>query len=96
MRPGAGYHAQRFPLAGGDRVVFVTDGMLDRNAARVDVATLLAGTRGLHPRETVRALTRAVRRACGGQLRDDAAVWCLDWYGGPRRDRDVSRTRSSA
>jgi hypothetical protein len=39
----------------------------------------------------VQELTRAVVAACGGELRDDATVvLCLDWHGGPPRDRDAS------
>jgi hypothetical protein len=43
-----------------------------------------------HPREAVQELTRAVVAASGGELRDDATVLCLDWHGGPPRDRDAS------
>jgi hypothetical protein len=56
----------------------------------VDVAAVLAECASLHPREAVQELTRAVVAACGGELRDDATVLCLDWHGGPPRDRDAS------
>ena len=89
--PRAGrYTAQELELIAGDRLVFLTDGMLERNAASVDVAALLADCASLHPRETVQELTRAVVAACGGELRDDATVLCLDGHGGPPRDRDAS------
>ena len=74
---------QEFPIAPGDRIIFVTDGMLERNAAEVDVPDALSRSGDLHPREVVRALGDAVMRATGGKLRDDATVVCLDWYGGP-------------
>ena len=51
---------QRVPLAPGDRLVFVTDGMLERNAEHLDVAATLAQTGDLHPRELVHALGAAV------------------------------------
>jgi hypothetical protein len=70
--------------------VFLTDGMLERNAASVDVAARLVEGVSLHRREAVQELTRAVVAACGGQLRDDATVLCLAWHGGPPRDRDAS------
>jgi serine phosphatase RsbU (regulator of sigma subunit) len=83
------FRLQRFPLAPGDRLVFVTDGMLERNAAQLDVAATLGQTGDLHPREVVHELGAAVLRATAGDLRDDATVLVLDWYGGgPLRRRD--------
>jgi serine phosphatase RsbU (regulator of sigma subunit) len=82
---------QQFPLEPGDRLVFVTDGMLERNAARLDVAAALGETGHLHPREVVHELGAAVLRATAGDLRDDATVLVLDWYGG-----GPSRRRASA
>lgn len=84
------YREQDLDLQPGDRLVFVTDGMLERNATAVDVHSVLAANQHLHPREAVQELTRAVVQACGGELRDDATVLCLDWHGGPPRDRDAS------
>jgi serine phosphatase RsbU (regulator of sigma subunit) len=95
VRTGHRFRLQQFPLEPGDRVVFVTDGMLERNAAALDVAAALADTADMHPREVVHALGRAVMHATGGTLRDDAAVVCLDWYGGPIRQRQ-SRGGASA
>ncbi len=84
------YRVQELPLEAGDRLVFVTDGMLERNATAVDALSVLTASRHLHPREAVQDLTRAVVRACGGDLRDDATVLCLDWHGGPPRLREAS------
>jgi len=67
--------------------VFLTDGMQERNAATLDVAQALVDTARLHPREVVHALGDAVLHATGGNLRDDATMVCLDWYGGPPRLR---------
>ncbi len=85
--PGKTFEVQPFPLEPGDRIVFLTDGMLERNAAALDVAAALAGSADLHPREVVHELGAAVLRATGQDLRDDATMVCLDWYGGPPRDR---------
>ena len=81
---------QPLALEPGDRFMFLTDGMLERNAATVDVHSVIAACRDLHPREAVQELTRTVVAACGGELRDDATVLCFDWHGGPARDRDAS------
>ena len=86
----ADYVVQELPMEAGDRLVFLTDGMLERNAAEVDVLSALEASQHLHPREAVQELTRAVVDACGGELRDDATVLCFDWHGGPPRDRDAS------
>ncbi|SOD93385.1 Serine phosphatase RsbU, regulator of sigma subunit [Blastococcus haudaquaticus] len=85
--PGRSFQVQTFPLEPGDRLIFLTDGMLERNAAALDVAAALADSSELHPREVVHELGSAVLRATGGDLKDDATMVCLDWYGGPRRDR---------
>jgi serine phosphatase RsbU (regulator of sigma subunit) len=84
------YRVQELQLEPGDRLVFLTDGMLERNATAVDVPSVLIANRHLHPREAVQELTRAVVEACGGELRDDATVLCLDWHGGPPGERDAS------
>lgn len=84
------YHVQEVMLQAGDRLVFLTDGLLERNAADVDAMEILVETRHLHPREAVQALTQAVVEACGGKLRDDATALCLDWHGGPTGERDAS------
>ena len=84
---GRSFHLQRFPLEPGDRILFLTDGMLERGAEKTDIAAALAGTDGLHPRQVVHALGDAVMHATGGELLDDATVLCLDWYGGPPRPR---------
>jgi serine phosphatase RsbU (regulator of sigma subunit) len=89
LEAGRSFRVQQFPLEPGDRLVFVTDGMLERNAARLDVSTALGESGDLHPREVVHELGAAVLRATAGDLRDDATVLVLDWYGGgPLRRRD--------
>jgi rhodanese-related sulfurtransferase len=55
--------------------------MQERDAAAVDLASVVHDTRALHPREAVRTLTAAVLDACHGNLKDDATVLILDWHG---------------
>lgn len=80
-RAESDFRVQEVALRARDRLVFLTDGMLERNASAVDVASVLTASCHLHPREAVQRLTREVVKACGGELRDDAAVLCLDWHG---------------
>lgn len=88
---GHQYRAQPLPLAAGDRLVFLTDGLLERNAASLDVEALVLEEAGLHPREAVQHLIKAVLDGTGGgQLKDDATVMCLDWHGGPPRQRTTN------
>lgn len=82
------YATSRVDLQPGDRLVFLTDGMVERNAVGVDFPAAIADTRALHPREAVRALADLVLEATGHALSDDATVLCLDWHGGHGRDRD--------
>jgi serine phosphatase RsbU (regulator of sigma subunit) len=90
LQPGRGYRVQALQLEVGDRLVFVTDGMLERDAARMNIAAILTTSTNMHAREAVQHLTQAVLHASGGQLRDDATALCLDWHGGPPRDRDAT------
>jgi hypothetical protein len=71
--------------------VFLTDGMVERNAVNIDFPAAISETRSLHPREAVRALADRVLQATSNRLNDDATVLCLDWHGGHGghgRDRD--------
>jgi serine phosphatase RsbU (regulator of sigma subunit) len=85
--PGKSFEVQPFPLEPGDRIVLLTDGMQERNAVNLDVAKALIDTADLHPREVVHRLGAAVLDETGGDLRDDATMVCIDWYGGPPRAR---------
>ncbi|HEX6248486.1 MAG TPA: PP2C family protein-serine/threonine phosphatase [Nocardioidaceae bacterium] len=93
------YRSTRVGLEHGDRLVIVTDGMLERRAAAIDLPAALLRTRSLHPREAVRALADSALEATGHALSDDATVMCLDWYGHHGRDRasvsGADRSRAS-
>ena len=87
--PDYEYRVQPLPLRPGDRLMFLTDGMTERNAATVDIPALVAASADMHPREAVQHLTRAVLDATDGDLKDDATVMCLDWHGGRPRKRST-------
>ncbi len=84
------YRVQDLDLRPGDRLLMVTDGMLERHGEAVDLLALLKRTRDLHPREAALTLTSAVREAAGDRLADDATVMCLDWHGPQQTLRHVS------
>jgi serine/threonine protein phosphatase PrpC len=75
------------PLEPGDRLMFLTDGMLERNADSIDIAAVVAGGGEMHPREAVQDLVRVILDATCGELNDDATAMCLDWHGGPPQER---------
>jgi serine phosphatase RsbU (regulator of sigma subunit) len=81
------YRVQHLPLEPGDRLVFFTDGILERNTTSVDIEAMVAAGAEMHPREAVQHLIQAILQATGGALNDDATALCLDWHGGPMRER---------
>ncbi|MEU9178928.1 PP2C family protein-serine/threonine phosphatase [Streptomyces sp. NPDC048550] len=84
------YRVQSLDLRPGDRLVMLTDGMLERNADTVDLSKLIVRTRDLHPREAARTLIGAIVDAGNGHLEDDATVMCLDWHGTAPTQRDAA------
>ena len=87
---GHEYREQHLPLEPGDRLLLFTDGMLERNTTSVDVEAMVASGAQMHPREAVQHLTQAIFEATGGVLNDDATAMCLDWHGGPTRNRTTN------
>ncbi|MDP9419547.1 MAG: serine/threonine-protein phosphatase [Actinomycetota bacterium] len=75
------YDTLTVQLEPGDRLLFVTDGFLERNAIDVGVPSIMEASAKRHPREVVRELASNVLEATGHNLRDDATVLCIDWYG---------------
>lgn len=74
------YETHTVKLEAGDRLLIVTDGFLER-AGNVAVSDILVSSADRHPREVVRELAQDLLAATGGDLRDDATVLCIDWYG---------------
>ncbi|MET7745970.1 GAF domain-containing SpoIIE family protein phosphatase [Streptomyces sp. NPDC005385] len=89
VKPPHTYRLQRLDLQTGDRLVMLSDGMLERNAKAMDLPDLIVDTRTLHPREAARALIGAVVDASQGHLKDDATVICLDWHGTGNSQRNA-------
>jgi serine phosphatase RsbU (regulator of sigma subunit) len=81
------YTSDDLVLEPGDRVVFVTDGMLERNASALDLMAEIRETRSMHARETTRQLADDVLAVTGPTLADDATLMVLDWHGEHGRDR---------
>ncbi len=81
------YRPQRLDLLAGDRLVLVTDGIVEATPeggttfGQARLVELLVATRSLPPAETVRLVTREVLDHRAGQLDDDASVVVLDWAG---------------
>ncbi len=90
------YTSTTVDLVAGDRLVIVTDGMLERNATDLDLAALIAETRDLHPREATRCLADMVLKATGHALADDATLLILDWHGDHGQGRDTTSGTSNA
>jgi serine phosphatase RsbU (regulator of sigma subunit) len=76
------YRAAQLQLQPGDRLVLLTDGMLERGAAALDLPVRLQHLVPLHPREVVRVLGDLVLEVAGPTLPDDACLLVLDWHGG--------------
>lgn len=72
------YRVQSLDLRPGDRLVMLTDGILEHGAENLNLADVLKATEGQHPRETALALTTAVIDSNNGRLKDDATVMVLD------------------
>jgi serine phosphatase RsbU (regulator of sigma subunit) len=94
--PDAEYQSTDLQLEPGDRLVIVTDGMLERNAAALDLEAEIKETRSLHPREATRRLADNVLEVTGAQLADDATLLVLDWHGHHGRDRETAAGADTA
>ena len=87
LYPSHEYRVQQLPLRAGDRFMFFTDGVLERNASTLNLEALIIEGAEMHPREAVQHVVLALLSATGGRLKDDAAAMCVDWHGGPPRER---------
>ncbi|WP_392752393.1 PP2C family protein-serine/threonine phosphatase [Streptomyces sp. LN590] len=90
VTPNPGYRVQSLDLRQGDRLILLTDGMLEPHGPEADLCDLIRQTSEWHPRDAVRVFTEAVLEFSNHDPRDDATVLCLDWpapdaaYTGPR------------
>lgn len=90
VTPNPGYRLQTLDLRQGDRLVMLTDGMLEPHGAEANLTGLIRQTGEWHPRDAVRAFTEAVLGVSNHDPRDDATVLCLDFpaanspYTGPQ------------
>ena len=89
LYPGEQYRSQQLPLRPGDRLLFITDGVLERNASTVNLEALMIEGADMHPREAVQHVVLALLQATKGRLKDDATAMCVDWHGGPPRERST-------
>lgn len=85
------YLESAIALRPGDRLVLVTDGMLERGAAEINLPERLQDLSGLHAREVVRVLSDLVLEAAGPALPDDACLLVLDWHGRHGDTRNTDR-----
>lgn len=79
IAPDVEYEVQSLGLRPGDRLVMLTDGMLEPLGQERKMHRLIEETAHLHPREATHALTQGVLGASEHDPRDDATVLCLDW-----------------
>ena len=79
------YRSETLQLQPGDRLVLVTDGVLEAGAPREEfgehrLAGLLLATATLTPHQCVAEVLHTVR-SYAPRMHDDATVICLDWTG---------------
>jgi serine phosphatase RsbU (regulator of sigma subunit) len=79
ITPNPGYRVQNLDLRPGDRLVLLTDGMLEPHGTDFGLRNLIEQTGDWHPRDAVRVFTEAVLETTDHDPRDDATVLCLDW-----------------
>jgi serine phosphatase RsbU (regulator of sigma subunit) len=81
------YDVQRFQVEPGDRVMLISDGIIEARPAAGDefgrdrLRGLILDTADEPPVEVVRLVTKAVMQHRATELRDDATILCLDWKG---------------
>ncbi|MEU8233457.1 PP2C family protein-serine/threonine phosphatase [Actinoplanes sp. NPDC048967] len=91
VRGDRAFRTTQLALEPGDRLVMLTDGMLERGAAALELHAQLQHLSDLHPRELVRVLGDLVLSVAGssGTLPDDACLLVVDWHGGHGETRST-------
>lgn len=79
VTPNPGYRLQSLDLRQGDRLILLTDGMLEPHGSEAGLSDLIQQTSDWHPRDAVRLFTETVLELSNNDPRDDATVLCLDW-----------------
>ena len=79
---GHEYRVQPLPLEPGDRLMFFTDGMLERNAATARYRSAWSRAARHASARSRPAPHPGHPRGDDGELNDDATAMCLDWHGG--------------
>jgi serine phosphatase RsbU (regulator of sigma subunit) len=92
--PQQSYHVQTLDLRPGDRLVLITDGMLEPRGDSRSLRRLIEETAAQHPRDAVRSFTRSVLKATDDDPRDDATVLCLEWSGVAWSAQDAQNRKS--
>jgi serine phosphatase RsbU (regulator of sigma subunit) len=82
------YDEQPFDLGPDDRILLVTDGLLEtvphsggEPFGMDGILRIAQSTRGDPPPAVVRRATREVVAYRAGELRDDLTIVCFDWRG---------------
>ncbi|GGW51413.1 hypothetical protein GCM10010381_40910 [Streptomyces xantholiticus] len=92
------YRVQSLDLRPGDRLVMLTDGMLERHANSLDLSDLIVRTRALHPREAARTSSRRSSTPTTATCRvtRPSCAWTGTASGHSRRDADTGADLADA